>query len=60
MSKTPAKPQDERPRAEAAQMTRRVMKAMLEMAPEEHDAVQRRVKRERKKAKAVAKREGKR
>ena len=47
----PKKPTDSAP-LEAMQMTRSVMKAMLEMAPEAHDAVQRRAKRARKKATA--------
>jgi hypothetical protein len=50
MPKKPTDSEPERTPAEAMQMTRGVMKAMLEMAPEQHDAVQRRAKRARKKA----------
>lgn len=57
--KSAAAVDDIRPRAEAEQMTRRVMKVMLESAPAPHDKVQRRAKRERRKVAALARREGK-
>jgi hypothetical protein len=52
--KKPAAPDNQRTPEETAQMAKRVMKVMLETAPEPHTRMQRRAKRARQAAKSKA------